>query len=417
MQLSLECLGASGEVGRSAFMLHTDKRLLLDYGVKIFDESGHPQFPSPAMEEPDAVILSHAHLDHSGNLPALYNAHRKLRWYATPPTLDICEILWADSMKIMGPEGHYGPSQFKKALKYWSPMLYGKTTHFGQTSVRLHDAGHISGASMVEIEHDERTLLYTGDFKAGGTHMHKGARPVRDVDYLIIESTYANREHPPRQEAEEKLMREVHATLDEGGNILMPSFALGRTQELISVIRSRDPRIPIYVDGMGRELTKRYLKHPNYIRDAKEFRRQVRSVDMIAAPYERKRATAEPSVIISSAGMLSGGPALGYLFNLNSRSKVIFTGYCVEDTNGWKLLNHGYITKDEHDLAVDLPVEYLDLSAHAGRSDLLEFIKQASPEKIVLVHGDSTEEFANELRVDFGYDAIAPRLGERIELG
>jgi len=129
---------------------------------------------------------------------------------------------------------------------------------------------------------------------------------------------------------------------------------------------------------------------------------------------ERRRATHEPGVIISSAGMMNGGPILNYLFNVNSESRIIFTGYCVEGTNGWMLQHKSSIIKDGEELHVDLPVGYLDLSAHAGRSDILEFIKTADPEKIILVHGDSTEEFATELRDDMGYDAIAPKIGERI---
>ncbi len=415
MNFSVECLGASGEVGRSAFLVQTDKSIMVDYGVKLFDKSGKPRFPEKSEVDPELAVISHAHLDHSGCLPMLYK-NNKIRWYATPPTKDICEVLWSDSMKIMAEESPYGGAEYKKALKYWSPMLYRKTMHTGDTRITLHDAGHIAGAAMIEIEHSDRKLLYTGDFKGEGTYMHKGARTIGDVDYLIIESTYANREHPDRRQSEKELMAEIRETLAKGGNVLLPSFALGRTQELISLIRSHDRNIPVFVDGMGREITKRYIMHPRYIRDVHEFRAHVRSVSIVASPADRRMVTSRPSVIISSAGMLSGGPALGYLFNMNSRSKVIFTGYCVEETNGWKLLNHGYITKDEQDLHVDLPVGYIDLSAHAGRTDLLKFIEKADPEKIICVHGDRTEEFANELRVDFGYDAVAPRTGELIEL-
>jgi putative mRNA 3-end processing factor len=414
MERFIECLGASREVGRSAFLVHTDKNIMLDYGIKIFDESGKPKVPLETPVKPDFEVLSHAHMDHSGCIPMLYRKD-SIRWYSTPPTKDICEVLWTDSMKIMGPEIPYTPAQFNKALKYWSPLLYNHTIHTGDTKVRLLDAGHIAGASMVEVEYREKVLLYTGDFKCEDTNMHRSAKFQKDVDVLVMESTYAKREHPPRKEAEKQLMKEIRQTLGDGGNVLIPSFALGRTQELISLIRQYDKNVPVYVDGMGRELTNVYLKHPKYLRDADRFRKDVRSVLMVQGIPDKRAATRKPSVIISSAGMMNGGPVLNYLFNLNSRSKLIFTGYCVEGTNGWKLQNKGYITKDGQDLTVDLPIDYIDLSAHAGRTDLLEFVKRANPRKILLVHGDKPEEFAQELK-EKGYDAVAPLPGERVML-
>ena len=415
MEPFLECLGASREVGRSAFMLHTDRNIYLDYGIKLFDESGKPKFPIPTTTKPDMMILSHAHLDHSGCLPSLYH-HNKIRWYSTPPTMEICQMLWMDSMKINGSELPFRLAQFAKALKFWSPLLYEQTIQAGRTNMVLHDAGHISGASMIEIEHEEKTILYTGDFKCEETFMHKGAKLAKDVDVLITECTYAKKEHPPRKAAERKFMDEIHETIENGGNVLLPSFALGRTQELIAMIRHYDKNVPVFVDGMGREISKIYLRYPKYIKDPNAFRKNVHEVTSVADQTDRRLATRKPSVIITSAGMMNGGPVLNYLFNCNSESKVLFTGYCVDGTNGWKLQNHGFITKDEQDLYVDLPIEYIDFSAHAGRSDLLKFIKAANPQKVVLVHGDKPTDFAAELKEEHGLDAVAPLPGERIML-
>jgi len=415
MEFFVDCLGASREVGRSAFMVHTDKNFLLDYGIKIFDASGQPTYPLGAPVKPDFAILSHAHLDHSGSLPILYNKH-KIHWYATPPTVDICELLWKDNMKIMGDALPYGVPEYKKALKAWTPLLDGQTMQTGDTRIGMRDAGHIAGASMVEVEYNDRVFLYTGDFKCGDTHMHKGAKFVKDVDVLMIETTYYNREHPPRRELEAQFMEGIRETLENGGNVLLPSFALGRTQELIATIRKHDKDVPVYVDGMGRDISKIYLKYPNYIRDAASFGKALRSVNLIEDMSGRKLATRNPSVIISTSGMMNGGPVLDYLFNLNSKSKLVFTGYCVEGTNGWTLQNEGYITKDEQQLQVDMPVEYMDFSAHAGRADLLAFIKNANPEKVLLVHGDNPQEFAKELKEQHGYNALAPLPGERVML-
>jgi putative mRNA 3-end processing factor len=413
MDFFVDCLGASREVGRSAFMLHTDKNIMIDYGIKIFDQSGLPKFPLESSSPPDLAILSHAHLDHSGCIPALYQG-KKINWYATPPTKDICEVLWLDSMKIMGDGLPYRLGHLNKALKHWNPLLYRKPIQTGETRIELFDAGHISGAAMIDIEYKGKSVFYTGDFKCEETMLHKGAKYIDAVDILMIESTYAEKEHPPRKEVEQMLMEEIYDTIESGGNALMPSFALGRTQELITTIRNYDDNIPVYVDGMGKEITRIYQQYPSYIKDAEKFKKAVRSVNMVAGIPDKKAATREPSVIITSSGMMNGGPVLNYLFNLNSNSKVIMTGYCVEGTNGDTLLKHGFITQDGEQLQVDLPVEYLDFSAHAGRTELLNFIKNASPEKVVLIHGDNTTDFAKELKEEHGYDAIAPLPGERV---
>lgn len=415
MDFFVECLGASREVGRSAFLLHTDRNIMLDYGVKLFDESGQVKFPLDTSLQPDMCVLSHAHLDHSGCIPSIY-ANSKIRWYSTPPTKDICEILWEDSMKIMGEKSPYRPHHMKKALRSWDPVLYKRPIEIGKTRIELFDAGHISGASMVMVEYMGKTFFYTGDFKCEDTFMHKGAHFVEDVDVLMIESTYAQREHPPRRETERLLMDEIYETLENGGNVLMPAFALGRTQELIFLLRHYDKEIPVFVDGMGRSITRVYLQYPKYIRDVETFRKAVRNVTLVESIADKKAALREPSVIISSAGMLNGGPILNYIFNANSDSKIIFTGYSVEGTNGWLLQNKGCIMQDGQELQVDLPVEYLDLSAHAGRGDLIKFIKKANPEKILLVHGDKPEDFAQELEEGYGFKAIAPLPGERVML-
>ena len=410
---SITCLGASREVGRSAFLLETDKKLLLDYGVKIFDDSGEPKYPLD-IPQVDAAIISHAHLDHSGFVPHLYRSS-KVRWFATPPTRDICEILWQDSMKIMGEKIPYDITHFKKALKSWAPMLYGQKLSVGKTDFTPLDAGHICGAAMIDIHHEGKRILYTGDFKTTKTHMHSGAKPVEDVDILILESTYAMKDHPDRRKLEEKFMDEVEETLGNGGNVLLPAFALGRSQELISMIRSFNKDVKIFLDGMGRAMTDIYVKYGKYIQDPKRFRKTASSVWMISHPRHRSIATKEPSVIVTSAGMMQGGPVLGYLVNLLPESRIILSGYSVEGTNAWKLLNEGYVTMDDNDLEVELPVQYMDFSAHIGRTQTLDFIRKANPEKIVLVHGDTPELFAEELKNDYGYDAVAPKIGDKIK--
>lgn len=414
--ISIEFLGASREVGRSAFLIHTDLNIMADYGVKLFDETGVVKYPLHTNSKPDLAIMSHAHMDHIGTLPALFKENPKMNWYGTPPTKDICEILWMDSMKIMGENLPYNLSHLQRALRNFNPIYYNQPLEFGETRVNFYDAGHISGSSMLDFTYKNKRLLYTGDFKCEETFMHNAAEAVEDVDVIMMESTYAKKEHPPRKETEQNFMDDIEETIDNGGNVLLPAFGLGRTQELLSVIRHYNRDIPVYIDGMGRELTKVYIRYGKYVKDVKKLTRAAESVKMVGSIEDKKEATRHPSVIISTAGMLNGGPALNYLFNMNNKSKIIFTGYCVEGTNGWKLQKHGHITQNGEDLYVDLPVEYYNFSAHAGRSDILKMIKKANPEKVLLVHGDNPQEFARELNEELGFSALAPLPGEKVEI-
>ncbi|MBS3068458.1 MBL fold metallo-hydrolase [Candidatus Micrarchaeota archaeon] len=415
MDIKLHCFGASNEVGRSAFILKTDKSVLIDYGIKLFGKDGKPEYPLDLDQRIDAALLSHAHLDHSGFIPNLYK-FSKVRWYATPPTRELCELLWKDSMKIMGDELPYRINHFNRALKYWTPVMYGQNMRMGQTDFRFLDAGHIAGSMMIEAQFNRKKIIYTGDFKMEETRLHKGARPIEDANAVIIDSTYAKKEHPSRKEAEKKIADEISETLKAGGSILFPAFSLGRTQELIRIVRAYHKDVDIFVDGMGRAMCEIYMKYPRYIKEPNEFRAAVRSSYFVRGPNDRKKATRDPAVIISSAGMMEGGPVLGYLMNLNSQSRIVFTGYVVEGTNGWKLQNEGYVTIEGQDMDVDLPIENVDLSAHAGRSDILNFIKWANPDKVVIVHSDAAKDFERELKEDFGYDAVAPEIGDTINL-
>ncbi|MEM4194972.1 MAG: MBL fold metallo-hydrolase [Candidatus Anstonellales archaeon] len=417
--MKLYSLGAAGEVGRSAFFLEGEETtLLFDYGVKVFTKEEKPAYPAPLPRVPDGVFITHAHLDHSGYLPRLFD-EEKVRWYATPPTVDIAEILWNDSLKLAKLKGHdfpYKKTSIEKAKNYWIPAIHGQILRVGEFSIKIMDAGHLAGATMLRVESKGKSVLYTGDFKIEETELHKGAKIPEDADVLIIESTYYDREHPNRKELEKQLMQEIWETIENGGNVLLPAFAVGRTQEIIRIIRKYEKEIPVYVDGMGTSVNKVYLKYPGYIKDFPGFEKSIESVNMVASARERGKATKHPSIIVATAGMLEGGPALGYLKSLLPNSKIIFTGYSVEGTNGWRLLNYGKIKVDEYELDVGLPAEYLDFSAHAGREDLYKMIRSINPELVVCVHGDAPENFAKEIEEKEGIKAVAPKFGEVLSL-
>ena len=370
--------------------------------------------PLPYQGDLDAMILSHAHLDHSGFIPELYT-RPPVNWFSTPPTKEIASLLWADSMKIMAQDSPYEQRHIDRAEIHFAPLLYEQTLSLGDTDYTLHDAGHILGAAMVRAEHKGKTLFYSGDFNDTDSRMHKGASLPTDIDYLILESTYSNREHPSRDENEHKLIQTIEDTIDEGGTVLLPAFAVGRSQELISILHAHLRGIPVFLDGMSKAVTQIYLKNGEYINDPAKFSEDASSVVFVEGPRDRRDATSEPSVIVSTAGMMEGGPALSYLQNLNPQSRIIFTGYNVHGTNGWRLLSEGKVMLDGYELEVTVPAEYIDFSAHAGRSGLINFAKKANPEKIILNHGDNTVAFAEELK-EMGFDAVAPKNSEVIEL-
>ncbi|VVB66576.1 Ribonuclease J [Candidatus Gugararchaeum adminiculabundum] len=410
--MKLSFFGGVGEVGRSNILLETDKRIMMDDGVKLAPKLSYPrQFQGFV----DVLIPTHAHLDHCGNLPAVYD-YCSPPMLATPPTHALSWLLIKDSIKIQEGKVPWLKDSFKKAQKNAQPMGYEHTKSFRHTDITFHDAGHIPGSAMIEVNYEKKKLLYTGDYKMEPTKMHEGAKPVKDVDVLITESTYSDRDHPPRKQMFKNLWKSIAETIEKGGNVLMPSFAVGRAQELIQVLRECDPEVPIFLDGMAKTATDIILDYPSYIRSSKELVRAAGSTNFVYDKQGKKDVLRHPSIIVATAGMLNGGPALGYLARLNDKSKVIFTGYCVEETNGWYLMNHGYIKNDDGSKRkIHQKVEYYDLSAHAGRSDLFSFVKKCNPEKVVCVHGEHCDEFASELELE-GFDTHAPKLGETINL-
>ncbi len=413
--MKLYALGASHEVGRSAFLLETDKRVMLDYGIKIFTHEHMPEYPKDIDRDIrlDAGIISHAHLDHSGYVPYFYQ-YSNIPWFASKGTYEIADILWQDSMKIT-PNLPWDIKDYKKALRNWHMVEEKKPIFLGKTKFNFFDAGHILGSLIIKAEYNKKSIVYTGDFKMAPTRMHSGAKSV-EADILITESTYSDREHPVREELEKVLINEITATLEEGGNVLFPAFAVGRSQELISIIRNYLKDVPIYLDGMSKAITDIYYRNSEKLKNGKEFRKFVDTINFVEGVYDKKNALKEPSVVISTAGMLEGGPALNYIKRLNANSKIILTGYAIEGTNAWLLREKNQLKIENSILDVSLPVEYLDFSAHAGMGDLKRFIKESNPELVICVHGDKTEEFARNIEEEFGIKAIAPNIGDIIDL-
>ncbi|MGC9057814.1 MAG: MBL fold metallo-hydrolase [Candidatus Micrarchaeia archaeon] len=416
--MKITFLGGAGEVGRAGMLIELENhRFILDYGIKVY-EGGPAELPLVPHKKIDEVVISHAHLDHSGFLPMIYEYHN-VPWHATSPTGPLAEMLIADAMKVQelnGFENPYSEDSFNRAMDHFNGHEYGENIRMRSgPELTFYDAGHILGAAICEFKIGKKKVVYSGDFNLTDTRMHKGASYKEDVDILITESTYSEKEHHDRKGEEEKLIKNVERALERGGCALVPAFAVGRSQEVIVILYEHFHDVDIYLDGMAVKASDIYLRYPEYIKNPKLLHDALHDAIIVKRPKQRKKAVRGGNIIISPAGMLSGGNALWYLNNLPPHSSVTLTGYCEEGTNGWMLINKGYILKDGKEKRFDYYVEQVDLSAHAGRKDLWEFIKRTNPEFIIAIHGDHCYTFADELN-DAGFTAIAPRNGETIPI-
>ena len=260
--------GACSEVGRAAMLLKDGNTgLVLDYGVKL---DGDITTPLPLRGRADCAVLSHAHLDHSGALPMLYHT-TEMPCYMTPPTLPLAELLVKDSVKVTikkGLEQIFTADALKSFVRAIAPVGYGKKRPAGDFEFEFRDAGHILGSASVLLHGKEHSVFYTGDIKCEKTRLHNGADiPQQRADVVITESTYGNREHPPRGDVEKTFVDACNEAMEKGGNVLCPIFAVNRAQEIASVLKACDFAYPVYMDGMARDAAQMMLDFPDYVSD------------------------------------------------------------------------------------------------------------------------------------------------------
>ncbi|MDE1851510.1 MAG: MBL fold metallo-hydrolase [Candidatus Micrarchaeota archaeon] len=415
--MDITFLGGAGEVGRSAFLLKDSVNMLFDCGVKLDGKTEYPMEPGKV----DLCLLSHAHLDHSGSMPSLYNYSLPVA-FGTEPSKRLSELLINDAIKLAHRK-HEKPrffrNQFNTFLNKYIAYPYKERFGFGEYDVELHDAGHICGSAITSVERnrDGKRIAYTGDFKLERQTLHDGADIVK-ADALIIESTYFEKDHPERKEAVKKLVDEIKEVVDSNGTALMPVFAVGRSQEVMAVLAENGLADIAYLDGMARQATDIVLQHRGFLKRPELLEDAVRRARGVSFAFEKRQALEGGSIIVTTSGMLNGGPVLNYLTRLNRSSKIFLTGYQVEGTNGRRLLEGKPLIIDNKKVNIVTPMSFHDLSAHAGRSDLLRYVKESGPEKVFCVHGErkASEGMAAALRED-GFDAYAPKNGDTIGLG
>jgi putative mRNA 3-end processing factor len=413
MNSNMRCqfLGGSDEVGNLAMVLELeDMRFLFDYGMSPGKPPTFPLPPPPI----DLTFLTHSHLDHCGMIPWLCSQsdHRII---TTEPTAMVSNLLQKDTVKIAQMDGYsipFNSADVKEAEHSYVPVEPGKMRDLGENySVRFHSAGHIPGSLMFELIGEKR-LLFTGDLNVVDTRLVRGTKPV-SCDMLFMEGTYAGREHENRQQMERKFLEKIEEVVNRGGTVIIPAFAVARSQELLLVLKNAG--YDVWFDGMGKKISKLYLKYPKYLRSVDDLKKAFKKVNVVHSEHGRKMAMKGP-VIITSSGMMDGGPVLSYMNKLKNdrKSAVLLTGYQIEGTNSRLLIEKGKLNFYGVVENVDCEVQYYDFSAHAGHSELVEFAKQCKPEKIILFHSANRAPLVESLKDTA--EVLTPMKAERFSL-
>ncbi len=417
----MKVLGAAYQVGRSGFLVSTDStNVLLDYGVLLNRRGIPPEYPLHVKpKDLDGIVVTHAHLDHSGNVPSLF-VSGDTDVYATPPTFDLSKLLIEDMLKIEKNAHSFDLQEVNNMMRNAKGIGFKEKVQTGDVSFELRESGHVVGGGTVLLESSGKRIFYTGDIKVSGSRMLREADlDIGEVDLVITESTYSQSEQVPRRKAETDLIDFANEVMDRKGILFVPSFSVERSQEIACIFRNANFKHKIIMDGMALKVNDIIFQHPQYLRDPKVFADAINNSVAIRQDRERKNALEEPCVVISPAGMLVGGNAVYYLQQLAFESKngIALVSYQGEGTPGKKLLDTGKVSTRGKELHVSAEVKKFEFSGHSGRSEMFEMIGRLKGNpKVITVHGDadSCTTFAKEIGREFGLDAHAPAAGDTV---
>jgi metallo-beta-lactamase family protein len=452
--LTLSFLGGAGTVTGSKFLLDDgEHRILVDCGLFQGYKALRLKNWAPLPVDPHsigAVLLTHAHLDHSGYLPLLINHGYRGRVFCTVATQDLCGILLPDSGHLAerdadfanrkGFSKHkpalplYTEDDARRALGYLHPVPFDVTQKIpGGATARFRRAGHILGAASIELEWHDRRFLFSGDIgRYGGPIMHDPAA-LKGADYVLIESTYGDRSHETT-DPEQVLAAIVNRTVARGGTVIIPSFAVGRAQSLLfhiarmksaGIIR-RD--IPVFLDSpMAIDASDILARHPRDHHLTPDQSKALASVARYVQTGDESReltASPMPKIIISASGMATGGRILHHLehYAPDSRNAIVFAGFQAGGTRGAAMVAGAQLIKI-YGRYVPVRAEVTNLSmlsAHADRSELMRWLKafKKQPKAVFVIHGEPTaaDTFRHDIEQDLGWNVVVPDHGEKIEL-
>ncbi|WP_416234770.1 MBL fold metallo-hydrolase RNA specificity domain-containing protein [Paucibacter sp. PLA-PC-4] len=453
--MKLTFLGAADAVTGSRHLLDIgEQRLLLDCGLfqgyKTLRERNWAGF-GVAPYSIDAVLLSHAHLDHSGYLPALVRQGFKGQIFSTGATRDLCEVLLLDSAKLQEEDARranrfhtsrhetalplYTAANAKKALAHFVGLPRDGRLRLGSAEIRFTPVGHLLGASAISVTAAGQTLVFSGDLGRSNDLLMPPPQTIEHADVLLVESTYGNRVHPP-EDVQARLAQIIRSTLKRGGSVLLPSFAVGRAQALLLVLQRLRAAgdlphdIPILLDSpMATMATDIIVKHAKLLRiSLREAARLCEGVSLIAKPADSlkaaTRAITRPAIIISASGMATGGRVLNYIETLapGARHHIVFPGFQVGGSRGAKMVGgareiklHGAF------VPVNAEVSHLEgFSGHADAEGLMAWLRgfKTAPQQTFVMHGEpeASDALRSRIQDELGWRVRVPQHGETVTL-
>lgn len=449
--MEIDFLGGALEVGGSSILLNIDnKNILMDAGIRqSASKDTIPNFRDiQDYGGIDAIVISHAHLDHIGCLPIISKEYPNARIYMNNMTKDLVRVLLYDSLKIMNNRESeiplYAEIDVKNTLDRIFTINYEvKFPIFEDMYLTFYNAGHIAGASCTYIQSREGALFYSGDFSVFSQRTVEGAKiPKLRPDVAIFESTYGDRLHANREIEEKALVNIVSECIERQGKMIIPAFALGRAQEVLLILKSAInkgslKKVKIYVDGMVRDINRTYKNNPLYLRNSlgKKILKgsspfyddniiEVKNTDNRDEILSKN----EPVIIVSSSGMLTGGPSTFYAEKIAAMENgyIVITGYQDEESPGRKILDlleesedsERYLNINNLNIPVKCKIKKVGLSAHADKNEIKGLIQRVSSRNICLVHGNEevVKQLGKEISNEFIGRVFTPECGEKIKI-
>ena len=450
------CLGGVKQVGRSCFLVVTsESKIMLDCGINPGENNGIDAFPridwlDCQLEDIDAIVISHAHIDHQGFLPTLFKYGYDGPVYCTEPTLPLMNLLQSDSVKIAQNNGIYCPYETRdinEVIKHCITLPYGKPTDISpDVTITLNNAGHIMGSATVHLNiSGAHNILYSGDYKYSKTQLLDCAvSNYPRVETLITESTYggSNDIMPDQIVVYNTFTETINKTLTNGGKVLIPVPAVGRAQEIMLVLdkEMKEGRLieaPIYIEGMISEASSIHMSYAHYL--GQDVRR---SVSQGINPFQSEYFTVvnglgkrdevlndpNPAIIMATSGMLEGGPSVEYFKEIATRSnnKMIFVSYQINGTLGRRVLDGNMnevsmMDKNGKVKVIPLKCQTQKIDGFSGHSDfnqILSFVSRIKPKRVLVNHGERTksENIASTIYNKIGIRSSVPDNREIIKL-
>ena len=446
--IRISFLGAARQVGRSCLFLQTpESRILIDCGVNVASEDeAYPLLEAPEfnIQQLDAVIVSHSHLDHCGFVPWLFKMGYRGPVYCTAPTRDVGALLTLDYVKIMKNEGReelYNQDDIKEMVKHTVTLEYDEVTDVTpDVRITLYNAGHILGSAMIHMHvgNGLHNILYTGDLKFARTYLLDAAvTEFPRLETLIIESTYGGKDNimPPAKDEDNDLKELIKRTVERGGKILMPVLGSGRAQEVMIMIERMVKtgelnEIPVFIDGMVWDISAIHTAYPEFMNtivrknifhhDSNPFLSSI--FKEVGSQKERMQIVEEsgPCIILATSGMLVGGPSVEYLKHLapSARNSLVFSCYQGEGSLG-KRIREGEteVTFKEgnrkESVQIKMEVSKVEITGHSDRKELMAFVYRCNPKpkRAIVMHGENSRclDLASSIHQMNRIETIAPR--------